>query len=100
MKLSIKPAVEDEIGLAPLIDCVFLLLVFLMLTASSRQPEQSSRAEEDVLELLLKLPTASGATHTQGSDAELVVGVDRQGDTYLDGDLVGRTTLHARLQAP
>lgn len=95
MKIDLGDAEREEIDLTPLIDCVFLLLIFFMVTTSFRK----GQSDERVFELLLKLPVATAATLTRPHDAALVIGVDAEGDVFLDGELVGRAALHRRTQA-
>lgn len=95
MKLDLGEHEADGIDLTPLIDCMFLLLIFFMVTTTFRK----GQSEERVFELMLKLPVATAATLTRPHDAALVIGIDAEGDVFLDGELVGRTALHQRLQA-
>lgn len=95
MKIDLGETEREEIDLTPLIDCVFLLLIFFMVTTSFRRGQSDDR----VFELMLKLPVASAATLTRPHDAALVIGIDAEGDVFLDGELAARTTLHQRLQA-
>ena len=95
MKLDLGEHEWDGIDLTPLIDCMFLLLIFFMVTTTFRK----GQSEERVFELMLKLPVATAATLTRPHDAALVIGIDAQGDIFLDGELVGRAVLHRRLQA-
>jgi biopolymer transport protein ExbD len=94
MKIDLGQAEREEIDLTPLIDCVFLLLIFFLVTTSFRKGQNEDR----VFELLLKLPVASAATLTRPFDAALVIGIDAEGDTFLEGELVGRAALHQRIQ--
>jgi biopolymer transport protein ExbD len=96
VKIDLREPEGDEINLTPLIDCVFLLLIFFMVTTSFHK---GSQKDDALFELLLKLPVASAATQTTPFDARLVIGIDSEGDTYLEGQLVGRAQLHQRLQA-
>ncbi|MEY4549007.1 MAG: hypothetical protein RL685_5202 [Pseudomonadota bacterium] len=95
MKLDLGEPESIDIDLAPLIDCVFLLLIFFLVTTSFRKGQNDDR----VFELLLKLPVATAATLTRPFDAELVIGIDVEGDTFLAGKLVGRAALYERIQA-
>jgi len=63
------------IDMAPLIDVVFLLLIFFMLTSSFTLPS-----------LQVKLPTAKGQTDT--SPEVILVAVDAQGSITIQGSPV------------
>jgi biopolymer transport protein ExbD len=95
VKIDLGESERDDIDLTPLIDCVFLLLIFFMVTTSFRK----GQSDERVFELLLKLPVASSATVTRPHDAALVIGVDAEGDTFVDGELIGRNALYQRIEA-
>lgn len=62
--------------MAPLIDVVFLLLIFFMLTSAFREPS-----------LPLKLPSATGSPDTPAE--ALVVSVDADGMIAIGGETVG-----------
>ena len=64
-----------SIDMAPLIDVVFLLLIFFMLTSSFTLPS-----------LQVKLPTAKGQTDT--SPEVILVAVDAQGSFTIQGSPV------------
>jgi biopolymer transport protein ExbD len=78
---------EPRLGIAPLIDIVFLLLIFFMVTSHFdlasgvrlQLPEMSSRLSEEPAQ-------------------EITVIVDRSGDTYLEGEKITGTDLEERLR--
>lgn len=96
MKIDLGEPEGTDIDLAPLIDCVFLLLIFFMVSTTFRK---SAQADDALFELFLRLPVATAATRTTPSDAALVITLDAEGDTFLEGQLVGRAALHQRLEA-
>ena len=72
-----RPDQEDvSLNLAPLIDVVFLLLIFFLVTARFQQEDH---------ELDVQLPTASEARPLTVEPAELFVGIDQQGQYFIDG---------------
>jgi len=81
---------SHTIDMAPLIDVVFLLLIFFMLTSSFTAPS-----------LPLKLPGASGAESERRET--LTVSVNDQGEIAIAGDIVTledfEPTLRERLAA-
>ena len=73
MKFRRKKAAVQDIDISPLIDMVFILLIFFMV---------SSTFVKD-MQLDLDRPGASSAT--KASSKVIRVYIDKQGDTYLDG---------------
>ena len=76
-------------GLTPLIDVVFLLLIFFML--ASRFEQESS------IPLSVRVATAS-ASNTSSEDVGLRVDVDAQGQLQLDGQPIARAALGEALR--
>jgi len=78
---------EPRLGIAPLIDIVFLLLIFFMVTSHFdlasgvrlQLPEMSSRLSEEPAQ-------------------ETTVIIDRSGDTYLEGEKITGDDLEERLR--
>lgn len=75
-----------SIDMAPLIDVVFLLLIFFMLTSSFTLPSLS-----------LKLPTAQGQAET--TPEVILVAVDAQGTINLQGHPVSLPLFQEKLRA-
>ena len=76
-----KGSALSALSLTPLIDVVFLLLVFFLVTARF--------AQEDY-ELDVVLPAASEAQPLIAEPKELFVNIDRQGDYVVDGRVMTR----------
>ena len=75
-----------SIDMAPLIDVVFLLLIFFMLTSSFTLPS-----------LQVKLPTARGQADT--SPEVILISVDAKGSITLQGSPVSLSQFDQKLQA-
>ena len=73
-----------SIDMAPLIDVVFLLLIFFMLTSSFTAPS-----------LQIKLPTARGQSDT--SPEVILVSVDAQGSITLQGAPIQLSQFESKL---
>ena len=100
MRINLGDDEMVEIGLAPLIDCVFLLLIFFLVattlkTAEERATEEAPPKLERILPL--ELPESAAALQ-QRQTRLLVIGVDQDGDIYLDAEKVSTATLHQRLR--
>jgi biopolymer transport protein ExbD len=78
-----------EINLMPLIDILFLVLVFLVVTATF--------TERTVLPI--SLPQAATATPDAGEESGLVVSIDAGGTLYVDGMEQDVAAVARRLQA-
>jgi biopolymer transport protein ExbD len=78
----IKQSNELAIDIAPLIDVVFILLIFFMVTASFVQDTG----------IKVETPWASSGTQIQSSDV-LRVSISASGDIYVSGDKIDITTL-------
>ena len=74
-----------EIELTPLIDCVFLLLIFFMVTTIFKNPQQ----------LRMTLPEAEQAT--QAEEKKLIAEIDQEGRMALNGRPVTMDELDMRL---
>ncbi|TWT83049.1 Biopolymer transport protein ExbD [Planctomycetes bacterium CA13] len=91
MAVEIKrSAVAGTLSLTPLIDVVFLLLIFFLVT---------SEFEEQERRLKIQLPTATSAVPMTGKPREVVVDIDAQGNTYLGGQLTSLDELRTLLES-
>jgi biopolymer transport protein ExbD len=77
MKIKNKHRGEDdvEVSMSPLIDCVFLLLIFFLVTTMLKKKS----ADIDI-----NLPTSNAAIEMEPND-DTVIGIDRKGRFYFDG---------------
>lgn len=78
---------EPRLGIAPLIDIVFLLLIFFMVTSHF---DLASGVK-------LELPEMSSRL-TDEARKETTVVIDREGDTYLEGEQLEKTELEDRFR--
>lgn len=95
MRIHLGEEEQPEIGLIALIDCIFFLLMFFMVATSFKQQTDNEKRKE----LPVVLPTASASfSATSLSTAPLIIGVDKGGKFYLDGQQIGTQALHDRLR--
>lgn len=89
MKLRNKHQDEDdiEVSMSPLIDCVFLLLIFFLVTTMLKKPSK---------DIDVNLPYSNAAIEMEPND-DTVIGIDRKGNFYFDGVRVGRMELRRYL---
>ena len=71
-----RSTVASTLSLTPLIDVMFLLLIFFLVT---------SEFEDEERRLNIVLPTATSAVPMTSQPKEVVVDIDQQGDLYLNG---------------
>jgi biopolymer transport protein ExbD len=86
MALKRRVRVEPEFSLAAMIDVIFLLLMFFMLTSKFVTPNA----------LNLQLPSSSATTMASPS---LAVSIDRTGRFYLDAKPIPEANLENALKA-
>jgi len=81
---------RDEVSLdmTPLIDVVFLLLIFFMLTASFTQAQR----------LKVELPKAEQGESAADQNKEWVIEIDAQGNVALNGEALAGEQLTVRLR--
>jgi len=78
-----------EVQMAPLIDCVFLLLIFFLVATTLKKIDK---------ELPLDLPTAAATVEIQQPDEFVVVAIDRDENFYLNGTPVSLSLLQSDLR--
>ncbi|QOJ25009.1 MAG: biopolymer transporter ExbD [Gammaproteobacteria bacterium] len=82
-----EPAeVEATIDMAPLIDMVFILLIFFMVTTTFVKD----------MKLDLERPKANSAVMASSKAIRLFI--DRQGDTYMDGEPIRLWLIQSKLR--
>ena len=69
-----------EVQMAPLIDCMFLLLIFFLVATTLKKMER---------ELPVELPQAAVAEEVRPRESLLVIGVDSVGNFYVNSENVG-----------
>ena len=81
---------EDELNvdMTPMIDCVFLLLIFFLVATTLKKIDK---------ELPLELPDATASLEVQQPEEFAVVAIDAEGIFYLDGTPVPISLLHTEL---
>ena len=90
MAIQVKrSSVAGTLSLTPLIDVVFLLLIFFLVT---------SEFEEEERRLDIVLPTATSAVPMIGKPREIVVDIDAEGVIYLRGQETSLEELEKQLK--
>ncbi len=91
MRIDLQDDEAVEVQMAPLIDCVFLLIIFFLVSTVMKKLER---------ELPVDLPRpATRISREVKKDAEmLIIGIDRQGAFHLGATPVSLELLHATLR--
>jgi len=91
MKVRNKHADQDfEIPLIPMIDCLFVLLVFFLVATTLKKTEK---------ELPLVLPESGAAMDIEQKEDVIVLGLDRNGQKYFGSEAVTTEVMNQRLSA-
>lgn len=90
MPLKTASVEEPNLNLTPMIDIVFLLIIFFMVGTQFAEMER----EYDI-----QLPTVTDAQPLTTLPDEITVNVRRDGEIIVMGELRSREELHAELQA-
>jgi biopolymer transport protein ExbD/biopolymer transport protein TolR len=78
---------EPRLGITPLIDIVFLLLIFFMVTSHFNMASGIS----------IRLPKVTQRAFNKDSE-KITLMIDREGRTYLKGDVIDLKTLATELK--
>lgn len=85
-----------EVNMAPLIDCIFLLLIFFLLTSTMQKQDEDK--QKPIQQLALQLPDSSASVAALAQPEPLVIGIDASGRFYLGTNRVGVEELHRVLR--
>jgi len=89
MRIKRDDSEEPGIAMAPLIDCVFLLLIFFLVASTLKKAHN---------ELELELPYAQHAIETKSRYDTLIIEVAKDGTIQLEGEPVTKQLLRRRLR--
>ena len=78
-----------DVSMSPLIDCVFLLLIFFLVATMSKKQKK---------DIDIDLPVSTSAVELKPDDQTVVVGITREGDLYYDGLPCSTNQLHQYLR--
>ncbi len=94
------------IEMGPLIDCVFLLLIFFLVATTLKKPEETQQPlqveeqpqEEIIEEIDIELPEPAISAGPATETGPLVIAIDAKGQFFFGGSSVGIRELHSRLR--
>ena len=78
-----------EIHMAPLIDAVFLLLIFFLVAATLKQPHP---------QLDIELPESAAAAETPDEPSMTIIDLTRDGEFYIEGEQMTAESLRRTLR--
>lgn len=91
MRVDLNEGEDVEVQMAPLIDCVFLLLVFFLVATTLKKIE---------IEVPLELPTAAYTAQEVPVQASmLTITIDAQGQIYTGSQVATPGALHEVIKA-
>jgi biopolymer transport protein ExbD len=90
MNFRRKSTIEDESGfqMAPMIDIIFVLLLFFLVTSALEENEKS---------LTIDLPQASQANPGGQGRTELIININKKGDVIIKNEKMSLKLLSERL---
>jgi len=89
MKVKLDEQEEVGVQMAPLIDCVFLLLIFFLVAATLKKAHK---------EVEIELPHSGAAIPAVSKYDTLIIEITKDGTVYLESQPVTQRLLHKRLR--
>jgi len=89
MRIEIEDDDRDNVQLAPIIDVVFLLLIFFLVASTMKRPDYL---------IDIDLPEAGGAVEAGADYDPLVIVIDREGEVYLEDEALTQAEFKRRLR--
>jgi biopolymer transport protein ExbD len=80
---------QADVGMSPLIDCVFLLLIFFLVATMLKKEKR---------DINITPPESQSAVRLLPDDGQLVLGVDLRGEVFWQGTPMTLQQLHLRLR--
>jgi biopolymer transport protein ExbD len=89
MGVQFEPEEQAEVSMSPLIDCVFLLLIFFLV---------STMTKKENMDIDIALPVSTAAEAEIPKTGVVVVGIDKEGKLYYKGEETTVNMLHLELR--
>ncbi len=89
MRLRPRPEDKVDLGMAPMIDAVFLLLIFFLVATMLKKVDR---------DIDVTPPQSESAVRRPAEDKSLVIGISKEGDLFLDGEPASVNGLHLSLR--
>lgn len=85
MRVQFDTDQNADISMSPLIDCVFLLLIFFLVATMVKKKDKDINVD---------LPVSTSAVKLKPDDSTMVIGINDAGEFYYDGAPTTVTELH------
>lgn len=92
MPLKTEQLDEPALNLTPMIDVVFLLIIFFMVGSHFSEKERENKFD-------VQVPTVGAAMPLTAPPDQLIINVDEQGNIYLGDDQMSRKQLIQELSS-
>lgn len=89
MPIDFEDDDQAEISMSPLIDCVFLLLIYFLVATMSKKTNK---------DVDIRLPESASAIKRLATDDQIVIGIDEQGNVFFEGKPASIMVLHDALR--
>ena len=89
MRLDLDDGDDINVDMGPLIDCVFLLLIFFLVSTTMKKPEQ---------EIQVELPDPAISAVDSAAMQVQNLGVDAVGNFYWGATPIGQKELHQQIR--
>jgi len=76
VKIDLQDSEKPEVSMSPLIDCVFLLLIFFLVASMTKVKNK---------DISVNLPTSEAAIKLRPHDDQVVIGIDTESQLYWEG---------------
>ena len=90
MRSHIEEEDEAEVSMSPLIDCVFLLLIFFLV---------STMVKKENKDIDINLPESESAEKQLPTNNQTVIGIDKEGNVYYEGHEATVMEVHNELRS-
>lgn len=90
MQIEFQEDDQTDVSMSPLIDCVFLLLIFFLVATMSKKENK---------DVDIRLPESDSAVKRLATDDQTVIGVDEKGNIDLEGKPASIMVAHDALRA-
>ena len=89
MRIELEDHEKAEVSLSPLIDCVFLLLIFFLVATIEKKENR---------DINILLPVSQAAERLPPDDEQVIIGIDAAGCFHLNGQPATRGQWHQELE--
>ncbi len=89
MRSNVEEEDKAEVSMSPLIDCVFLLLIFFLV---------STMIKKENKDIEINLPESESAEKMLPTNDQTVIGIDKEGNIYYEGHEATVMEVHNELR--